>query len=415
MVLWIIALLSVMVVVLARETQLESQIRKTSGEQLRRQWTCRAGVEKALAILHDDERNSDGLGDIWHDNADLCQNIRLDGNILDIVITDEAGKLNINTATKNQLMQLRDMTESIAEAILDWRDEDSDPQPHGVEDGYYLNLEPRYRIRNGPFGSVGELLQVRGVTRELLYGEDVNMNGRLDENEDDGDLTPPRDDGNGKLYLGWLPLLTCCSYAHNRDAQSAQRINIKQADENELMEKLSLSNAHAQWIIKKRETELQSIGDLIDDNSPKEPPQKQGEDDQNEAAPIDLQTFGGIVDRITVNERDEIPGLVNINTAGRDVLLAVLEGNETTVDDIISRRKSSATPMESIGELLHLGAVDVKTFKQIANYLTTRSDVYQVTCTVCSEINDAVSRCEFIVDRSGTAGTILYQHQGVRH
>ena len=69
------------------------------------------------------------------------------------------------------------MTPDVADAIVDWLDMDSSPRPYGAEDDYYTALSPPYHCKNGPLDSLEELLLVRGVTPELLFGNDQNRNG----------------------------------------------------------------------------------------------------------------------------------------------------------------------------------------------------------------------------------------------
>lgn len=52
------------------------------------------------------------------------------------------------------------------------------------------------------------LLAVPGISAPLLYGEDMNFNGRLDPNENDGDESLPQDDHNGALRAGLLRYLS---------------------------------------------------------------------------------------------------------------------------------------------------------------------------------------------------------------
>ncbi len=40
-----------------------------------------------------------------------------------------------------------------------------------------MGLDPPYAPRNGPMETIEELLLVRGVTPELLFGVDANHNG----------------------------------------------------------------------------------------------------------------------------------------------------------------------------------------------------------------------------------------------
>ena len=51
------------------------------------------------------------------------------------------------------------------------------------------------------------------VTSQLFFGEDVNYNGQLDAEEDDGNLYLPADNSDGQLQLGLIDLLTV--YPHD--------------------------------------------------------------------------------------------------------------------------------------------------------------------------------------------------------
>ncbi|MEJ5236935.1 hypothetical protein [Limisphaera sp. VF-2] len=126
-------------------------------------------------------------------------------------LVDEASRLNLNTATREMLERLTNMTPELAAAIVDWRDADREPEPNGAEDEIYLRLNPPYRCKNAPFESVEELRLVHGMTPALLYGEDANLNGILDPNENDGDASLPWDNRDGRLQPGLLEYVTVWS------------------------------------------------------------------------------------------------------------------------------------------------------------------------------------------------------------
>ncbi len=93
-------------------------------------------------------------------------------------ITDEEARLSLNTATPEQLHRLllglgveREARDVIVDSILDWRDPNEEHRLNGAESDYYLALPVPYRAKNADFDSVAELLQVRGVTRQLLLGQ----------------------------------------------------------------------------------------------------------------------------------------------------------------------------------------------------------------------------------------------------
>jgi general secretion pathway protein K len=61
----------------------------------------------------------------------------------------------------------------INDALQDWKDADSLERPNGAEsESYYVRLPLPYRARNGQMQDVRELLQIRGITREVYAGAD---------------------------------------------------------------------------------------------------------------------------------------------------------------------------------------------------------------------------------------------------
>jgi type II secretory pathway component PulK len=152
---------------------------------------------------------------------------------------DEASKINLNAMMQldssgkvlhDMLMNLPNMTEDIANCILDWMDADSDPRTNGAEEQYYAGLSPPYHCKNGPLDSLEELLLVKGVTPQLLFGNDFNRNGSLD---------PDENDGSGAVDRGWSAYLTISSRELNLDSQGNPRIYVNDSDLNNLAEKLT--------------------------------------------------------------------------------------------------------------------------------------------------------------------------------
>jgi len=411
-VLWVVVVLMVLVSVLGRKSRLDTKVCLAGTEALRCKWACRAGIEKAVGVLNEDTRESDCLTDLWSDNDEDFNDIPLQRCWFTVRLVDEASKLNINTATKGQLLELPEMLEEIADAIIDWRDEDDTPSEGGAEGGYYENLPFGYMARNGPFRTIRELLLVKGVTPELLYGEDTNFNDQLDYNEQDGAESPPNDDGDSELDKGWIAYLTCYSYDNNKDADGNQRTNINEANENQLTSSLNISSTQAKWIVENRPNNgYQSIGDLISNNSPKTP---EGSRDGE----MDLQTFSQIADKITVDNSQKVPGKVNVNTASEIVLAALLGGGDTaeqTAQEIIAYRESLLYGMQSIAELMQVPSVSIDTFKKIAGFITTRSDVFTIRCVATADrngISGATMETEAVVDRSSSPYKVLFWHQG---
>jgi type II secretory pathway component PulK len=153
-------------------------------------------------------------------------------------VRDESAKLNINAISAlqldelqqhNLLMALPGMTDELADAILDYIDEDDEIRPLGAESEYYQSLSPPTTAKNGPLEALEELLLIRDVTPEMIYGEDVNRNGLLDPSENDGAASLPLDDADGVLQPGWHEFLTIYSSETTTRSDGTEKINLNEA------------------------------------------------------------------------------------------------------------------------------------------------------------------------------------------
>lgn len=108
--------------------------------------------------------------------------IELENGSITYTIRDENGKISINSASKTTLDKLllysgiEDKIErsTISDSILDWIDTDKNHRLNGAEDDYYRTQNPPYYAKNGPIETIDELLKIRGITEEILYGSKDN-------------------------------------------------------------------------------------------------------------------------------------------------------------------------------------------------------------------------------------------------
>ncbi|MEO1998979.1 MAG: hypothetical protein ABGZ17_27340, partial [Planctomycetaceae bacterium] len=154
-------------------------------------------------------------------------------------LSDQSARLNLNGLPLSQdrrkecigrLVHLPGMRPETAAAILDWMDRDDEPSEFGAESSWYSAQKPAYRPRQGRLQSLQELLLVRGVTVDLLCGEDTNRNGILDPQEDDGGTREPLDNADGILQAGWSDLLTIHSAESTLRADGSKKINVNSTD-----------------------------------------------------------------------------------------------------------------------------------------------------------------------------------------
>jgi general secretion pathway protein K len=93
---------------------------------------------------------------------------------------DETGKININLLTENTAVTLANLllnlgvektrVDTIIDSILDWKDGDDLHRLHGAESDYYMSLPNPYKAKDANFDNLDELLLVKGMTRDILYG-----------------------------------------------------------------------------------------------------------------------------------------------------------------------------------------------------------------------------------------------------
>src|SRR5206468_8845425 len=101
---------------------------------------------------------------------------------------------------------------------------------NGAKNECYWSRCPSYRSKNCPLDTLDELLLVRGVTPELLYGTDRNRNGMRDNSEEADSTGQDR---------GWSAFLTVYTRERNIDSDGNPRIYLNDKDLNGLYEKLA--------------------------------------------------------------------------------------------------------------------------------------------------------------------------------
>lgn len=417
-VLWVSALMIALVSVVAQTSLLDSRVSQVESEKQRCRWAARGGIETAIALLLEDERDVDGLTDLWADNPTDLESLPMDGATLTVRITDTASKLNVNTTDLTQFVWLPDMTEDIAESILDWIDSDDDSRAGGAESGYYLNLEFGYLARNNRMRTPRELLRVRGVQESFFYGDPER-----------GPLSVDND--------GWMHYLTCWSRSPNTDSRGNTRINVNRA-EIQALQNVGFTEPQARWITENRpfrslaELSGKSGGSSVSSppSQPPAPPQNQPQPPQTgaprsggtaqgstqtppPASPPDWNTVLANIDKLTVTGRSSIRGQLNINTANLIVLTAFFEGNRELAEAILAARQSRGGVFMSLSELGQAAGMSETILKKFIDRLTVRSSVFEVTATAVSDATGLRYRLEAVVNRDLSDGQIYYWREGL--
>jgi type II secretory pathway component PulK len=392
----------------------------------------------------------------------LCAMAPVQGNVetFRYGITPESSKLNLNTATEQQLLALFNAVlppldvqnvPSLVASFLDWRDQDNETRNSGAENEWYNTLTPPYGAKNGPLDTVEELLLIRNFNAIVLWGEDVNRNGLLDPNEDDGDATwPDYDNGDGILNLGIAPYVTVWSREPDTTIDNKPRANLRNgaavaAQLQALYPENQISPATIGWI-----TQLAASGfDFSQLSSPAQlytrgyvPPADAGEfEGEDEGggpssqpssgpggprgrrglpaellnSPVTPEELPYIMDGLTVRDPQQaaqggIQGLININTASATVL-SLLPGMtaENVAALIAARTTASPEVLRSTAWPVTTGAIDTATFHAIAPYITVKAYQFHVEAVGYADHCRTARRLEWIIEMQGPLAQVKYQ------
>ena len=259
-VVWSVAIAAVLVAATQVVTFRQAVVGRETLARVQARWAARAGVEQMIAIMEFHLQNADpndpmaavrdmeahAVGETATGSWDIRH--YLDG-IQWAGPMDEGAKLNINVATRLALTNRPGMTPDVVDAIVDWRDENDEVEGLGAERDYYANRSLGYRPRNGNFRSLAELELVAGAWPENVRGEDWNLNGRLDPNEDDGPRSFPNDKPDGKLDGGWSQYLTAFSKQSPVSTSGEDKLPLKGSEEEGLTKRLAITPEQARALI----------------------------------------------------------------------------------------------------------------------------------------------------------------------
>ena len=392
-----------------------------------------SGVQRALGVLRDGAvgrvdnpevfRNqlvaADGA-DRWYftvyaDNEGDDEQVRYG-------LMDEAAKISLNAAPAAVIEALLGGEAQLVDSLLDYRDRDDEPRPEGAEQDYYDLLPQPYLIKNGPLGTVEELLLVKGFTGAIVYGEDANHNGLLDPNEDDGDKTFPPDDADGVLNRGLRALATTLAYEPNVDNQAQPRVDLNKAGAAELAEAGLDSQTvglillyrgdgnkftHPSQLLEMRYQPKSSGGTARG-------PGRRGRRPSPRTAVelrsgVDGSRLDTVLDRLTATSADRLLGLVNVNTASAKVL-ALLPGlDEALAARIVEARAGLAAEDRATPAWLYTqGLLDAEAFKSAAPLLTARGFQHRLRCVGFGRSCGRYRIVEAVLDLAGKTPRISY-------
>lgn len=310
-------------------------------------------------------------------------------------LVDEASRLNVNTAGSEMLALLPGMTPDFAGAIVAWRTPaGSGSSLSGSVSGFGADT---YTPKSGPFETVEEVGMVNGADKVFLYGEDANLNGALDPNEDDGDRTLPADNSDGKLDPGLLSYLTAFSREPNTRADGTPRINVSDVDR---------AAPALQTLFAGIPTLATRFAEVRRRFPPGSPPVSSVLEFYVRSG-LKADEFAPLVNALTTRNGDYSSGLVNVNTASQAVLAAIPGIGPDLAATLIGTRQSRTVRDTNIawaGDVLGVGPAI-----RAGRYLTGSSYQACVDVAAVGRNGRGYRRTRFVIDTSTGTPRIIYR------
>ncbi len=311
-------------------------------------------------------------------------------------LVDEGSKLNLNTVNTNTLAYLPNMTTDFAQAIVDWRSTNSS----GAYSLDYAQLG--YQEKEEPFETVDELRLVYGSTLDLLVGDDLNLNGVLDANETNSA-------GGAGINYGLLEYTTVYTREPNFHSDGTTLTNVNTArrrDLQTLFEDAGVGNASSLAAQLVSQRPRQGYAGLL-------------------AFCVQCRTFGmgssdfaKIAPDVTTSSNAYIRGRVNVNTAGLEVLTALLAGAgldentaSGTAQSLITYREQNPNDLTSVAWLVDALGNTSSAVRALArgDYVTARSYQFTADIAAVGPFGRGYRRVKFIFDTSNGTPIIIYR------
>lgn len=170
LVLWVIALMSILLGAFSVIARTENIQARHLFDSTAARYAAEAGMNRAIYEL----RNPD-LMTRWVADGRPYK-FEFEGVEVEVKITDDSGKIDINVADAVMLKALfvssgieERRAEELADSIIDWRDPDDLTGPHGAESSEYKSAGLKYEPRNAPFETVSEVQQVLGMDYDVYH------------------------------------------------------------------------------------------------------------------------------------------------------------------------------------------------------------------------------------------------------
>ncbi|RKY01807.1 hypothetical protein DRP77_09020 [Candidatus Poribacteria bacterium] len=352
--LWILAVLTVLATEFIYTAGIERRIDSNFLERTKMFYAAKAGFEETLLLLkpENDETPYDSLDEEWAQEREGEIEDALNEGVTyryRVVVTDESARVNLNTADEGVLAAM---------LILAGADEETAKE---------LASAIVQRRQQKPFRTVGELAEVEGMTKELLYGTEGYRSGASTSTMSQGTSQETgyptgEEETATQQPIPLIQTLTVFSAARPVDPNAEERpININTADVDQLTGitdengRQIFTKAEAEAIVEYRDKNpFRSIFDLLD------------------VPAVSQSVYDQVKGRLkTSGKSDE--KRININTADVNQLRSLPGFDEGVAEDVI-RYRDQIGGYRSVGQIREAKVITEEELRSIADKITVYDD-----------------------------------------
>jgi hypothetical protein len=306
------------------------------------------------------------------------------------------------------------MPADVASSIFNWRSKVTSGNGLGATSADYEAMNPPYECKQALFETTEELLLIRGMTTDLLFGIDKNRDGVVDPDEmkAGGTTAAISVSSDSSSNRGIFPYLTAYGVKATTSTMTStvRPVNIDGANSSQLRTILQKSVSSGK------------ISQIMAVLSPAPPGRGRPPAPRPvftsvlsfaatfgltsaELSPIYTQLSATPTGRTTTTS----PAKINVNTAAKQVLICLPGFEDSDVQAIISHRQQTATGTDPSDISWLLDAVSASKVSIAGRYLTGSSCVYSGDIVAVSPDGRAFRRYRVVIDGSKTPAYVVYR------
>ncbi|MBS1724088.1 MAG: general secretion pathway protein GspK [Armatimonadetes bacterium] len=305
-----------------------------------------AGVQRALAELSLLQAGQPATQqDDWYLLGQHGgEEFTLSGSSFRVEITDAGSKIDLNTATENQLSRMP-LTQEQIDSLLDWREPGTAPRADGGKDEFYNQLESGYNAGLRRLDSFDALLSVKGFSPQALYQPQTDVVSTATIVQGTSDQQPTLDQ-----------LADVESYAPETTPTGATKLNINGAgaNVNGLVQRGIPMQLAAQLFLRRPYARL---GDVL------------------AAVGANRQAQRAVLDELTISTTTRSEGKLNLNTASETVLNTLPALTPDIVQAILTRQQQG---FAQLSDVLDVPGMSGNALTGSVDAFTVQSSAYRI-------------------------------------